>query len=154
VEAEANVYLGSGFSLYLNGTLGSAKYQSTGLWVASAPQNTETFGLTYQRRNWDFGFFDKRVGHMWNDNGGANQAIPIDPFSYTNLYFNYTTRGASYMRGTKIRFGINNLLDRHSITGVTAASTASNAPAPGDQLQLLPARSFSITFTPAYAPKQ
>jgi iron complex outermembrane receptor protein len=154
VEAEANVYVGAGFSVYLNGTVGAAKYQNTGLWVASAPQNTEAFGLTYQHKNWDFGFFDKRIGHMWNDNGPANQAIPIDPFSYTNLYFNYTMRGASYMRGTKIRFGINNLLDRHSITGVTAASTASNAPNAGDQLQLLPARSFSITFTPAYAPKQ
>ena len=153
VEAETNVYIGGGLSLYLNGTLGAARYQNTGLWVANAPSNTETVGLTYQRSNWDIGFFDKRVGHMWNDNGGANQAVPIDPFSITDLYINYTVRNSSYLRGTKIRFGINNLLDRHSIVGVTPASSATSVPAPGDQLTLLPARSFSITLTPGYAPK-
>ena len=114
----------------------------------------EAVDLTYQRRNWDIGFFEKRIGHMWNDNGGANQAISIDPFNITNLYINYTVKGASYLRGSKIRFAINNLLDRHSITGVTAASTATSVASPNDQLQLLPARSFSSTFTPGYAPRQ
>src|ERR1019366_6194761 len=31
-EAESNILIGHGFSLYLNGTLGSAKYQQSGLW--------------------------------------------------------------------------------------------------------------------------
>jgi len=43
-----------------------------------------------------------------------------------NLFFNYTVRG-------------------------TPASTASNAPAAGDTLTLLAARSFSVTMTFAYA---
>jgi hypothetical protein len=37
--------------------------------------------------------------------------------------------------------------------GVTPASSATSVAAPGDQLTLLPARSFSITLTPGYAPK-
>jgi iron complex outermembrane receptor protein len=90
VEAESTVILGAGLSLYLNGTVGSAKYDSTHFWLANAPGNTETAGLSYQQRNWDIGFFNKRIGKMWNDNGANNQAIPIDPFEISNVYFNYT----------------------------------------------------------------
>jgi iron complex outermembrane receptor protein len=153
IEAEGNILIGAGFNLYLNGTMGSAKYQNTGLWIASAPKNTEAVGLTYRVKSWDMGFFNKRVGGMYNDNGTINQAVPIDPFNVSNVYLNYTIRGDSYLRGTKIRFGINNLLNKHSIVGVAPASTASNAPAGGDVLTLLPARSFSVTMTFGYAPR-
>src|SRR5579883_949625 len=154
VEAESNVLIAGGLSLYLNGTLGKAAYQQTGLWVASTPKDTETVGLTYRMKGWDLGFIDKRVGRMWNDNGTANQAVPIDPFSVANVFFNYTVRGDSWLRGTKIRFGINNLADNHNIVGVTPASAKSNAPAPGDILTLLPARSFTISMTFGYAPER
>jgi hypothetical protein len=48
IEAESNVVIGWGLSLYLNGTVGSAKYQeganipNGGLWVADTPKNVET----------------------------------------------------------------------------------------------------------------
>ncbi len=151
VEAESNILIGYGFSLYLNGTLGSAKYQNTGLWVQNAPKNTETIGFTYQLRGWDLGFFNKRIGAMYNDNGSTNQAVAIDPFNVTNLFLNYTVRGDSYLRGTKVRFGLNNLLDKHSIVGVNPA-LASSAVSPNDILTMLPARSVSLTVTFGYAP--
>ena len=151
VEAESNILLGYGFSLYLNGTLGSAKYAKTGLWVQNAPRNTETIGLTYRVKSWDLGFFNKRIGPMYNDNGAVNQAVAIDPFNVSNLFLNYTVRGDSYLRGTKIRLGFNNLLDKHSIVGVTPA-LASSAASPNDILTLLPARSVSLTVTFGYAP--
>jgi iron complex outermembrane receptor protein len=159
VEAESNILLPAGFSLYLNGTMGSAKYQggpnysNGGLWIASTPKNTEAIGLTYRFKNWDVGIFNKRVGTMYNDNGTINQAVTIDPFNVTNLFFNYTIKGDSYLRGTKIRFGVNNLFDQRNVVGVAPASTKSNAPAPGDILTLLPARSVSVTMTFGYAPK-
>jgi iron complex outermembrane receptor protein len=79
-EGEANVYVTRGFSFYLNGTEGSAKYvtgnlPSKGLWVANAPANTEALGLTYQQKYFDLGIFDKRIGGMWNDNS-ANIVVP------------------------------------------------------------------------------
>jgi iron complex outermembrane receptor protein len=158
VEAESNILIGHGLSVYLNGTMGSAKYQggktyaNGGLWIASTPKNTEAIGLTYQVKNWDVGMFNKRVGPMYNDNGTNNQAVAIDPFNVTNLFINYTFRGDTYLRGTKVRFGINNLFDQHNIVGVAPASTKSNAPAAGDILTLLPARSISLTMTFGYAP--
>jgi iron complex outermembrane receptor protein len=154
IEAESNILIGYGFSLYLNGTLGSAKYANTGLWVQNAPKNTATVGLTYRVNRWDMGFFNKRIGPMYNDNGGTNQAIAIDPFNVSNLFLNYTVRGESYLRGTKIRLGINNLLDQHSIVGITAASTATSVASPNDILTLLPARSVSLTVTFGYAPSR
>jgi len=152
VEAETNFLIGYGLSLYLNGTYGVARYQNTHLWVANTPETTATAGLQYRYKGWDVGFFDKRVGHMWNDNGTINQAVSIDPFNVANLFINYTVRGDTWLRGTKLRFGINNLTDNHAIVGVAPASTASNLPAPGDTLTLLPARSFSLLLTFGYAP--
>ncbi len=151
VEAEGNILIGHGFSVYLNGTVGRARYAQTGLYVANSPQNTETVGLTYRMKNWDLGFFSKRIGPMYNDNGAVNQAVAIDPFNVTNLFLNYTVRGDSYLRGTKFRLGINNLLDKHGIVGVTPA-LANSATSPLDLLTLLPARSFSLTVTFGYAP--
>ena len=154
VEAESNIYIGYGFNVYLNATAGAARYQQTDLWVANTPRNTETAGLTYQHRNWDAGFFNKRIGSMYNDNGTVNQAIPIDPFSLTNAFVNYTVKGASMLRGTKFRLSVNNLLDKHNIVGVTAVNAGSNpAPNPGDTLTLLPGRSVMFTVAFGFAPQ-
>ena len=97
---------------------------------SNTPSNTESVGLTYAARGWYAGMFNKRVGRMFNDNGSLNQAVTIDPFNVTNLFVNYTIRGDSYLRGTKIRFGINNLFDQRNIVGISRFSAKSNAPAP------------------------
>jgi iron complex outermembrane recepter protein len=153
-EAEGNAVIGKGFFLYGNGTIGSAKYADTQLWVASSPHDTETVGLTYLHSNWDIGFFNKRIGQLYNDNGSTNQAIAIDPFNITNLFINYTIKQASYLRGTKFRVGINNLFDQHNIVGVNPASKSTSAPSPGDFLTLMAGRSISVAVTFGYAPKR
>ncbi len=153
-EAEGNFVLGHGFFVYGNATIGTARYADTHLWVASSPKDTETVGLTYLHRNWDLGFFNKRIGEMYNDNGSANQAVAINPFNITNLFLNYTIKQESFLRGTKLRLGFNNLFNQHSIVGVTPASTASNLPAPGDFLALLAGRSITASVTFGYAPRK
>jgi iron complex outermembrane receptor protein len=177
IEAESNIAIGHGLSLYLNGSLGSAKYQSGpnfpngGEWVADTPKNVEALSLLYQHGNWDVGLVEKRVGTMYNDNGTltylidgikipypVDQAITINPFSLTNAFFNYTFKNASWMRGSKIGFAANNLFDSHNIVGITpftpATSTVAYAPNPGDQLNLLPGRSVMVTLTVGWAPKR
>jgi iron complex outermembrane recepter protein len=147
VEAEGNLVLGAGFSLYANATYGSAKF-GNGQWVASAPSDTETLGLNYNRASWDIGWLNKRVGTTYNDNGSVHQAVKIAPFTISNLFVNYTIRHPlQLVKKAKIQFGINNLFDKHSIVGVTPASTTTSAPAPGDVLTLLPARSLSLTLS-------
>ena len=177
LEAESNILIGHGLSFYINASAGSAKYQTGvnipngGMWVANTPSNTEAFGLTWQRKNWDVGIFDKRVGQMYNDNGSlsytingakipypVDQAIVIQPFSVTNFYINYTMKGASFLRGSKLNLSVNNLFDNHNLVGITpfTAATAAVPFAPNalDQLNLLPGRSVMLSLTVGYAPKR
>ncbi len=149
VEAESTILVGGGMAVYLNATGGSARF-STGKWAQNAPKDTETLGLTYNKRSWNLGFFNKRVGRMFNDNGAVHEAFTIDPFNITNLFVNYTLGGASALSQSRIRLAINNLTDSHAITGVpkggTAAST-SLAPSANDLLTVMAGRSVSVSMT-------
>ena len=64
----------------------------------------------------------------------------------------FRSKQSSHFRGTKFRVGINNLFDRHNIVGVTAASTATNLPQPGDFLSIMAGRSVSVAMTFGFAP--
>lgn len=183
LEGEATFYLIRGLSFYINGTAGEAKYVSAMIpnasnkgilapnpdyerWVAITPSNTEAFGLTYQQKHFEVGIFDKRIGPMWNDLslakglGTANQVIPIDPFSVTNIYFNYILANGSHFDQTKFRITVNNLFDNNNIVGVTQAfntfssvSSAVYRPGPADTLTTLPGRSIAATVTLGFSPK-
>jgi iron complex outermembrane receptor protein len=177
IEAESNVIIGWGLSLYLNASMGSAKYQESrgfpngGLWEANSPKNVETIALLWRHKNWDLGFLDKRVGTMYNDNGSlvetingiplpipVNQAITIQPFTLLNFNANYTIKNQSWLRGSRIGLAINNLADSHNVVGVTpftaATATAAYVPNGLDQLNLLPGRSVMATLTVGYAPRR
>ncbi len=182
-EGEANVSLTHGFIVYLNGTVGSARYTSqniatsnklgnttysnpnNGAWVASTPANTETWGLTYASHGFDFGWFTKRIGPMWNDNKAtvtltyangappaatsitANQVIPVDPFTLSNMFLNYNVHQFAHFGESKLRLSMNNLFNAQGITGLTAANAGTTfTPAAGDTLTLLPGRSITVSF--------
>jgi len=153
VEAESNVLLGAGLSVYLNATTGTAKYETNGLWVQNAPKDTETVGVNFTRESWSLGFYNKRIGEMYNDNGSTNQAVLIDPFNITNLFVNYTLKGGTPFAQSKIRFSVNNLFDKQYIVGVNPASTATSVPSPNDVLNIMAARSVSMTFTVGFSPR-
>ena len=153
IEAESTIILNGGFSLYLNGTVGSAKYD-TGLWVAGAPKDTETLGIIYKQGSWNTSLLSKRVGKMYNDGTNAagttvNQAFNIDPVVITNLFVNYTIKSpTNFAKQAKIQFAINNLLNNHSIVGVAGPVKASSSATPNvaDLLTITPARSASLTL--------
>jgi iron complex outermembrane receptor protein len=153
VEAESNVAVARGLSLYLNGSAGTAKYSSNGLWTAGVPNYTVAAGLTYNTSRWNAGVFSKRVGQTWNDNGSINQAAPNAPFNMTNLFLNYTLGNGSRLDRTKFRVSVNNLFDSHAITSYTPGSKTTNAPGPNDVLMLLAGRSVSFTVTLGYSAK-
>ena len=158
IEAESTIFIRRGLSLYLNATLGSARYSDTGLWVANAPGYTGTAGLTWQQKNWDMGFLNKRIGKMYNDNSSLNQAVPIAPWSISNVFLNYTVKNSSFLRGSKLGLAVNNLFDNHSITGISPAIKGTSAvpftPNGGDLLTLLPGRSVMATLTVGFSPRR
>jgi iron complex outermembrane receptor protein len=176
-EAEGNVALGHGLSLYGNFAAGSARYQTGpnfpngGQWVPNTPSNVEGVSLLWQYRNFDFGLTDKRVGQYYQDNGSlnyiingisipfpVNQAVLIKPWNLLNVFANYTVKNTSHLRGTKIQLAFNNLANSHSLVGVTPGVAGTIAApyvlSPADQLNLLPGRSISLTITGGYAPKR
>jgi iron complex outermembrane receptor protein len=174
-EAEGNIAFGAGLGLFLNGTVGSAKYEaapaqaatatepaspaSPEAWVALAPHDTESLGLMYQSKGWDLGFFNKRVGSRWEDDGAYHQNIPLDPFWMNNMFFNYTVRNGSRFDNSKIKFSVNNLFDNHNIADISPNNSVTGSLVPytpdsGDQLQLLPGRSFMVSFQFGFSPKE
>jgi iron complex outermembrane receptor protein len=167
IEAEGNIAITRKLSAFLNGTYASAKYVSTAttpeLWVASAPKDTATEGITYQDKNWDLGFINKTVGQQWNDNTDASgnllhQAIPISAFTVSNMFLNYTVRNGSRFDQSKIKLSLNNLFNDNNIVGVTAFSTGTAATpfvANGyDMLTTVPGRSVMVTFQLGFSPKE
>jgi iron complex outermembrane receptor protein len=100
---------------------------------------------------------------MWNDlslsSGVANQIIPINPFSVTNVYLNYVLRNGSRWAQTKFRLSVNNVFNSRGIVGDQQADTAfasiaaaKYVPGAGDLLTLLPGRSITLTISPAFSP--
>lgn len=181
LEGEGNIAFGKGLSLFLNGTLGSAKYEAAAAqpataiaaavpaspvaWVALAPHDTESLGLTYQSKGWDMGFFNKRVGSRWEDDGSYHQNVPLDPFWMNNLFLNYTLRNGSRFENSKIKLSFNNLFDNHNVVDIAAASpitppsgTSGNlipyTQSLSDQMELLPGRSVMVTFQLGFSPKE
>ncbi len=187
-EAEGNYAVTNNLSFNANGTLGVAKYEASAgspavldgsgnvitpaigptstAWVALAPHDTESLGMTYRQRSGiDFGVFGKRIGSRWNDIGSDHQNVPLDPFWMSNLFLNYNVRGHSIFDGSKIKLSIDNLFDDHSIVansaandGTTLTSTTVNnslkvtqnqqlySPSWADSLEKQAGRAFMISF--------
>jgi iron complex outermembrane recepter protein len=172
-EAEGNVAVTRALSLSVNGTMGDAKYEAAGAstlgngtvvpasgvqWVAGVAKNTFSGGFTYQGRGIDLGFFNKRIGSRYVDNGAVHEATSLDPFWMNNLFVNYTLHRGSFFDQSKVKLSINNLFDYHDVVGLkpgaSATSTVPFAPNAQDQLQLLPARSIMITFQVGLSPRE
>lgn len=160
-------------------TVGAPVLQSapSGLWVADTPSDTEEQGLTYQSKALDLGFFNKRVGTLRVDNGAYHNQGTIDPFSTVNTFVNYTVRNGSLFDQTKIRLSANNLLNEHNLTSLVFANSpltqhipgttcgtgtctdqfTTTGPTPiagGDNVSFLPGRSFSVSVTFGFAPRE
>jgi iron complex outermembrane receptor protein len=146
VEAEGNVRVAGGLTVYANGTVGSATYNATGLHVQNAPGNTETIGLNYREGSWNVGWFTKRVGQMFNDNGATHEAVSVAPFAVTNLYVNFMLKNGSHFTRTKVQFSVQNLFNNQSIVGVSPATTTTSVASPNDILTIMPRRAVSLTL--------
>ncbi|HEY4380471.1 MAG TPA: TonB-dependent receptor [Acidobacteriaceae bacterium] len=196
-EAESNIYIVHGLSAYLNATVGRAEYVGvlpvsctgtgctsstpqlkiaapSGLWVQNTPSDTESEGITYQNKAVDFGIFNKRVGTLNQDNGQYHNQATINPFSTTNMFFNYTIRGGSRFDQTKIRLSFNNLFNQHNITSdsITGAAATQNIAAngttyvdpfntvgqtpiaAGDNINVMSARSVTLSVQFGLGPKR
>jgi iron complex outermembrane receptor protein len=197
LEGQSNIYVGHGLSAYLNATIERAYYTGfatiypssgstankyplnvgapSGLWVQQTPSDTEAEGVSYLHGGWDVGLFNKRVGQFYLDDSGYHNQTVISPFDTTNTYLNYTLRSGTRFDQTKIRLSVNNLLNLHSVTGVTQATSATgpsftsggqtytdpfNATSPAapingaDNVSIFSGRSIVLSVTVGLSPKR
>ena len=147
----------------------------SGLWVQQTPSDTEAEGVSYLHGGWDVGLFNKRVGQFYLDDSGYHNQTVISPFDTTNTYLNYTLRSGTRFDQTKIRLSVNNLLNLHSVTGVTQATSATgpsftsggqtytdpfNATSPAapingaDNVSIFSGRSIVLSVTVGLSPKR
>ena len=86
-----------------------------------------------------------------------HQAVPINPFTTSNIFFNYSFHKFAPFGQSKLRLSVNNLLDDRSIVGISPANSGTYAAPyaidPGDQLTLTPGRSITVSFQFGFAPK-
>lgn len=114
IEAELTRRFGdSGFSLYGNGSLNSAKSKDTGYWIANAARSTADVGLIYDCERWFGSLMTKYVGRRYagkgEDPGNDNRNLPA--YNYTNLNLGYR-----FDHGLSLRLAVNNVFDHRTIT--------------------------------------
>lgn len=124
VEAEGTYYVGSGFSLYANGSVNSAKDKTTGDWVPFAPNFTASLGALYNLRGWYASLIDKWVGRTYD---GGGQTVPIGSYAILNGALGYKFVSAQgWLHDVSVKLDFNNLLNNTNIDlspGTTAGST-------------------------------
>lgn len=125
LEGEATWYVGSGVSLYGNGSVGSAKNTQTHLWVAEAPNATVAGGVIYNQDGIYASAIDKWVGSRY---GLGGQAQGLQPFNELDLSLGYKLENAvSGLPAVSIKLEIENLLDSQKINDY-AGSSGSGTP--------------------------
>jgi iron complex outermembrane receptor protein len=165
-EAEGNYALTHSLSFNANGTFGIAKYEAAAAkaatatapataatpvaWVASAPHDTESLGMTYTEKGLDFGIFGKRVGTRWADISNYHQTVAEDPFWMSNVFVNYSVRGDSMFAGSKIKLSINNIFDDHSIVSIGAANDGTTLTSPYTTNKALEVTQSLRSYTPSW----
>jgi iron complex outermembrane receptor protein len=165
-EAEGNVAVTHSLSFNANGTFGIAKYEAAGAqaatatapaipatpssWVASAPHDTESLGMTYRQKGLDFGIFGKRIGSQWNDISNFHQTVPVDPFWMSNLFVNYSIHGSSMFAGSKVKLSINNIFDSHDVALIGAANDGTTLASPYTTNPSLVVSQDNQLYTPSW----
>jgi iron complex outermembrane receptor protein len=145
-----------GLSIFLNGTVGSAK--SNNLFLKQAPLWTSAQGIFYKSGGWKVSLIDKIVGQQYSDNADTQfYKLP----AYNNVDFK-----TSYTFGTmEFGFNVSNLLNSAYLgavsigdSSITAGnSTVAGAPAAAnvfdvvnrpnskDQYNFMPERGYQVT---------
>jgi iron complex outermembrane receptor protein len=198
LEGESNIYIAHGLSVYLNASYDKATYTGSinatctgttaacaaagtlavsapsGLNVQQTPSDIETEGVTYQHKAYDFGFFNKRVGTFYIDNGSYHNQATINPFTLSNAFLNYTVHSNGRFDQTKFRVSFDNIFNEHNITGDTIKGTANTVTLNvngttytdpfntigqtpingGDNITVLPGRSIMFAVTFGFNPKR
>jgi len=135
-----------GLSVFLNGSIGSAKSQ--GKWIKNAPMWTSASGIFYKMGIWKFSLIDKLVGQQYTDNGNTT-------FYKLGAYNNMDAKASVSWDALEFGLGISNVLNSRSLAAVTINDKATiggnvndllNRGSSLDQYFYQPSRGFQFTI--------
>ena len=125
VEAQGTLFLGSGLSLYGNGSINRAKYKQSNLDVDMVAQSTAAAGLIYDRGGFFSSIINKYVGQSkiyystvgFNPDDAstvaANGVGVSKGYTMTDVAIGYGLKfDNAFIKNMKIKLEINNALDR------------------------------------------
>ncbi len=147
IEGQVSYALGqSGFSLYTNGSLNSAKSKDTHLTVANAPEKTAALALSYNASNWKSSLVYKYTGKQFAD---ATDLLGINPYTTLDYNLGYTVKNPGLgIKNMKINLGIYNILNHQDI--ISASMASKTGPSANDLFTWQPTRSFMATLRLEY----
>jgi len=99
-----------GLSVFLNGSVGSAK--SGGKWLKQAPMWTAAQGIFYKSGAWKLSLIDKVVGQQYSDNADT-------PFYKLGAYTNLDFKGSYTVGPLEFGLGISNVLNSRDLGAVS-----------------------------------
>ncbi|GAA4031805.1 hypothetical protein GCM10022212_33230 [Actimicrobium antarcticum] len=146
IEAQGTYVIGSGFSVYANGSVNQAKSAETGQTIANAPQMTAALGGLYGAGPWSASLIYKVTGSAHQTEYDATK--PADYDYYKVQAYKNADLGVSYSirnpflgsKLLKLQLNVFNLLDKQDITSITAGKTR-----PFDQYLYQVPRSMQIS---------
>ena len=141
VEGEATYYAGSGFSIYANGSVNSAKEKDTGQWMPNTPKSTAAAGVIYNAGPVYASALVHYIGSRYGDTG---ETQPLSGYSVTSLAASYTLEnGPGALRGAKVGLQLNNVFDKTDIFALAGYTGGANTPL----YWTIPGRSVMVTLS-------
>ena len=156
VEAQATYFVGSGVSMYANGSINHATFKQSKLDVPTVPNSTAALGLIYGQSGF-FGSFTGKYAGSWivydaitnPDIAGAGAGRSAHSPSYwlTDCSVGYGWKaGHGFLRSLKVRLQVSNLLDRKVQVLDAIDSNVANAYTK-DVFNVLPTRNYFLTVS-------
>jgi iron complex outermembrane receptor protein len=148
IEGTATYYLGMGLSVYANGSINSAKDDTTGQWVVQAPTATAAGGLIYNLNGIYASLIDKWVGSTyWANPSGVQNAVTqqaLPSYNVLNAAIGYTFADShGWWKDAKVTVDLSNLLNNTSVYAVAGGTAAAGTPL----YWTIPQRSFNVNLS-------
>jgi iron complex outermembrane receptor protein len=142
IEAQASYVVGSGFSVFANGSLNNARSITTGLTIAGAPSSTAALGALYATGPWSVSLIAKQTGSQYAAEGEP-AAYKIGAWTTTDLNVVYMVNNlGDWARRLRIQLAIYNLGNNQSVLSITPNAKG----AAFDQYLFVPGRSAMLSM--------
>ncbi len=116
VEAQLSYLITKGLTGIVNGSLGKARDDNTGLWLANAPNFTALAGLVYRTGALKLSYLHKFTGAQW---ANAANTYKLPGYSTGTAVASYTYRNFT------LGVSVNNVFDDRSTTAIANPTVAS-----------------------------